>query len=149
MANTAPARVARNDAFSVDLGAAASNWISVSELTSEIDVSVEETSGKDSKQSIRAIPGERKTNDLTLTRYANGDKTLSDWYDAVARDGKLGDHRKNITIKVFDPEQKPVAEVNVIGCIPTSLKYSDFTAQNPDLQTEEITLAYETWERVS
>jgi phage tail-like protein len=140
-------KVARNNGFSVDLGGADSTWISVSELTSDIDPSVSETVGKDAKHLVQVVPGERKTNDLTLTRYATDDHLLSDWYKKVGIDGDMT-AEKHITIKLYDPENKPMAEVSIEGALPVSLKYSDFSAQNPELQTEEIMIVFTNWERV-
>jgi phage tail-like protein len=149
MPETKAAPVVRNNGFSVDLFQDKNaTWISVGGLDSNIDPSVEETVGKDSIGHIRAVPGERKTNDLTLTRFATKDKFLADWYKEAVLDGNFEKARKNITIKVFDTKRTPVAEVSVIGAIPVSIKYGDFSAENPELQTEEITVVFENWERV-
>ncbi len=147
MAGDKKPKVARNNGFSVDLGGKQSTWISVSELSSNVDVSVEETAGTESKHRVRAIPGERKFNDLTLTRYATDDHLLSDWFKKVVIDGDMTDE-KNITVKLFDPMRKPLAEVTIEGALPISLSYSDYNAQNPDLQTETLTMVFTNWERV-
>ena len=146
MPGTKP-KVVRNSGFSVDLGGAQSTWISVSELTSDLDPKAEETVGADSQHTIRMVPGERKINNLTLTRYATDDKLLSDWYKKVAIDGDMT-AEKHITIKIYDPQRKPLAEVKIEGAMPTSLKYSDYNSSSPELQTEELTVVFTNWERV-
>lgn len=138
-------QVLRNDNFFVDIAGKGGVWASVGELTSEIDVSTEKLTNSGAKPSNRALPGEQKFNELNISRYATNDLTFSDWFAAVAYDGKLD--ARNITITVFDSERKAVAEVNVYNAVPTSVKYGEFSSSNPELQKEDVTLAFESWER--
>jgi phage tail-like protein len=92
-------------------------------------------------------PGVLSFSPLNLKLFVlKGDTYFEDWFKKV-QDGKLKDSTRDGTIKMYDSENKAVAEWTMTACWPSQISYSDLDAQSNEALTMTVSLVYENFER--
>lgn len=88
------------------------------------------------------IPGNIKTNNLTLRRGLTQSNTLWNWFEAVQQ-GNWGKQLRDGSLTVYDQESHPQALFQFSGAWPISYSISDLNAGTGELAIEEMELAIE------
>lgn len=101
--------------------------------------------GKD--RPVSRTPGKLTVEPLTIKLYVlKGDDFFEKWFKGI-QEGKVKDNTRNGSIKLYDSENKPVAEWVFHSAWPSKLAYSDLDSQSNDAMTLLVTLVHEGFER--
>jgi phage tail-like protein len=93
------------------------------------------------------IPGNTKTNNITLKRGMTKSLTLWKWFAAVEA-GNWAKQLRDGSLSVCDQESKVQASFQFKGAFPVSYSASDLSASSGDIEIEEMEMAVEMFERV-
>ena len=92
-------------------------------------------------------PGVLSFSPLQLKLFVlKGDNYFESWFKKI-QDGKLKDATRDGTIKMYDSENKAVAEWTFTGAWPSQIAYNDLDSESNEAMTMSVTLAYENFER--
>lgn len=102
-----------------------------------------------SKGRIRAmkIPGNTKTNNITLRRGICSSQTLWQWFEKV-QDGGWAQERRDGSITIYDQKSQMQARFQFQGAWPTSYTFPDVDANSTEYAIEELELVCEGLKRV-
>jgi phage tail-like protein len=92
------------------------------------------------------VPGNLKTNNITLRRGLTQSPTLWKWFDAV-QTGNWGAQRRDGSISIYDQAGDVQARFMFYRAWPTSYVLSDFSAGSNEVEIEEMELAVEAFIR--
>jgi phage tail-like protein len=92
------------------------------------------------------IPGNVKTNNITLRRGLTKSPTLWQWFDSVQA-GNWGKQRRNGSISIYDQAGIVQARFTFYRAWPTSYVLTDFNAGSNEIEIEEMELAVEAFVR--
>lgn len=101
--------------------------------------------GLDKKFVKRQIPGMKTYGELTLKRGTfAGDNDFFDWWNGKSNPEQDGTpERRDITITLYNPAQKPVFVWNVEAAWPTKVTATDLQAENNEIAVESLVLCHE------
>lgn len=119
----------------------------VSGLDSENEVIEHRVTGKGGNVVVYKIPGALKWSNIVLRRGITDDKKLHDWRDKIEK-GLVEGNRKNATITLYSPDQKPVAKYTIKAAWPCKLKGPALDSKKSEIAIEEIELAHGGLERL-
>ena len=101
--------------------------------------------GKDRPAS--RIPGKFSLDPLEIQLFVlKGDDFFEKWFKGI-QDGKVKANTKDGAIKMYDSEDKAVAEWAITAAWPSKLAYTDLDSQSNDAMKLTVTLIYEAFER--
>ncbi|MDY6785663.1 MAG: phage tail protein [Cyanobacteriota bacterium] len=83
------------------------------------------------------VPGNVKTNNITLRRGMTNSKTLWDWFKAV-EEGNWAKQFREGSLTIYDQAGKEQAILEFQGAWPTRYKASDFNAGSGEMEIEEL-----------
>lgn len=92
------------------------------------------------------IPGNTKTNNITLKRGMTKSITLWNWFAAVEA-GKWAEQIRNGSLTIYDQSGVEQGVFQFRGASPISYSFSDVNASGNDIEIEEMELAVETFVR--
>jgi phage tail-like protein len=92
------------------------------------------------------IPGNVKTNNITLRRGMTTSTTLWKWFEAVEQ-GKWSEQLRSGSLTIYDQAGNPQAIFQFRGAFPVSYTASDLSASGNDLEIEEMEIAVEMFTR--
>ncbi|HVU14436.1 MAG TPA: phage tail protein [Phototrophicaceae bacterium] len=134
--------------FGLDLsGKAAGYFLEVNGLGSESDVTEHKVTDPTGHGLIQKIPGRLKWTDVTLKRGVTAQMDLWQWRAAVEK-GDMTNARVNCTITMYDAAYTPVAKWNLANAWPTKISGPTGNSDNSSLAVEEVTITFESMERV-
>lgn len=88
------------------------------------------------------VPGNVKTNNITLRRGMTRSATLWKWFDAVQA-GNWKDQRKDGSLNILDQAGEVQAKFTFYRAWPTSYSLTDVSASSNEVEIEEMELAVE------
>jgi phage tail-like protein len=91
------------------------------------------------------IPGNIKTNNITLRRGMTSSRTIWNWFDAV-QSGKR-DQQRNGSLTIYDQAGKAQALFSFQRAWPLSYVLTDVNASSNDIEIEEIEIVVEEFKR--
>ena len=92
------------------------------------------------------IPGNVKTNNITLRRGMTKSTTLWKWFEAV-QEGNWAKQLRNGSLSIYDQAGNQQAIFQFKGAFPVSYIASDLSSSSNDLEIEEMEIAVETFTR--
>ncbi|MBD1867182.1 phage tail protein [Leptolyngbya sp. FACHB-671] len=92
------------------------------------------------------VPGNVKTNNVTLRRGMTRSPTLWRWFEAVQR-GDWANQLRDGSLTIYDQGEHPQAIFQFRSAWPISYVVSDFNASSNDIEVEEMELAIELFSR--
>jgi phage tail-like protein len=92
------------------------------------------------------VPGNLKTQNITLRRGLSISKTLWNWFEAVEK-GNWAKQRRNGSITIYDQTSKQQVKFDFSRAWPTSYTISDLSSSSNDYEIEELELACEDFRR--
>ena len=92
------------------------------------------------------VPGNIKTNNITLRRGLTKSKTIWKWFDTV-QTGNWGQKRRDGSLSIYDQAGEVQAIFEFYNAWPTSYIASDLDANSTELAIEEIEIAVEVFSR--
>jgi len=92
------------------------------------------------------IPGNVKTNNITLRRGMTKSTTLWKWFEAV-QEGNWAKQLRNGSLSIYDQAGIQQAIFQFKGAFPISYVTTDLNSNSNDLEIEEIEIAVETFIR--
>ena len=92
------------------------------------------------------VPGNIKTNNITLRRGLTKSKTIWKWFDTV-QTGNWGQKRRNGSLSIYDQAGDVQAIFEFYNAWPTNYIASDLDANSTELAIEEIEIAVEVFSR--
>jgi phage tail-like protein len=92
------------------------------------------------------VPGNVKTNNITLRRGMTQSNTLWKWFEAVQK-GNWAEQRRDGSITIYDQAASPQARFQFQGAWPVSYIVSDLSSSGTDLEIEEMEIAIEKFTR--
>ncbi|MEL6165552.1 MAG: phage tail protein [Cyanobacteria bacterium J06628_3] len=92
------------------------------------------------------VPGNIKTNNITLRRGMTQSQTIWKWFNAV-QTGNWGEQRRNGSFSIYNQEGKVKAKFDFFNAWPTNYIASDLDASSTDLAIEEIEMVVEMFTR--
>lgn len=92
------------------------------------------------------IPGNVKTNNITLRRGMTKSKTLWKWFEAV-QEGNWAKQLRSGSLNIYDQSGTQQARFEFKGAFPVSYIASDVNSNSNDLEIEEMEIAIETFTR--
>ena len=135
--------------FMLDVGGTIKGYFTeISGLGSETEVVEHKVVDAKGSPIIKKIPGRLKYTDVTLKRGITDYMDFWKWRQLVV-DGKVKDARKNATIFMCDTEGNPVAEWKLVDAWPSKVQGPQVQAESSTAGMEELTITYESMERVS
>lgn len=137
-------------------GAVFSHLSGVSGLDVEVEVvSVTQVGANGQRQTVKALGGQIKSPDLTLTRMAPadaGNDKLWKWFNDIRDKGmanaKMTEQRKNGSIVIYDTMNVEVSRFNFFNAWPSKITTDALSVDSNDAVKESITLVCERLERV-
>ena len=93
------------------------------------------------------IPGNVKTNNITLKRGMTKSLTLWKWFDAVQA-GNWKEQRRNGSLNIYDQSGTVQARFEFEQAWPTSYVLADVSASGNEVEIEEMELAVGAFKRV-
>ena len=92
-------------------------------------------------------PGVLSFSPLQLKLFVlKGDTYFEDWFKKV-QDGKIKDSTRVGSIKMYDSENKALAEWTFQGAWPSQISYNDLDSQSNEAVTMTVSIVYENFER--
>jgi len=88
------------------------------------------------------VPGNVKTNNITLRRGMTQSNTLWKWFEAVQL-GNWAKQRQDGSLSIYDQSRDVQAKFVFYRAWPTSYVLSDLSASSNDVEIEELELAVE------
>ena len=95
---------------------------------------------------ITKVPGNVKSNNLTLRRGMTGSQTFWKWFEAV-QSGKWSEQRRDGSLTVYDQAGNIQARFDFQGAWPTSYTLTDLSAAGNEVEIEEVEVAFEEFTR--
>jgi phage tail-like protein len=95
---------------------------------------------------LTKVPGNVKTNNITLRRGLTKSTTLWQWFAAV-QEGNWSQKRRDGSLTVYDQGGNPQAIFQFQGAWPISYIASDLSSSSNDLEIEEMEIAVEMFSR--
>jgi phage tail-like protein len=92
------------------------------------------------------VPGNVKTNNITLRRGMTKSTTLWKWFEAV-QEGNWAKQRRDGSLTIYDQAGNPQAIFQFLGAWPVSYIASDLSAGGADVEIEEMEIAVEMFTR--
>jgi phage tail-like protein len=92
------------------------------------------------------VPGNIKTNNITLRRGMTTSTTLWKWFEAVEQ-GKWSEQLRSGSLTIYDQAGNAQAIFQFRGAFPVSYTASDLSASGNDLEIEEMEIAVEMFTR--
>lgn len=92
------------------------------------------------------VPGNVKTNNITLRRGMTQSNTLWKWFEEVQK-GNWDQQRRDGSITIYDQAASPQARFQFQGAWPVSYIVSDLSSSGTDLEIEEMEIAIEKFTR--
>jgi phage tail-like protein len=120
----------------------------VSGLDSETEVIEHRVAGKNGNLIIHKVPGALKWSNIVFRRGVTNDRKLHDWRDKIEK-GLVESNRKNGTITLYSPDNKPVAKYTFKRGWPCKFKGPGLDASKNEIAIEELEIAHEGLERQS
>lgn len=122
--------------------------ISCDGLQSKSEVSEASSMGQGGKdRPASRTPGKLTVEPLTIKLYVlKGDDFFEKWFKGI-QEGKVKGNTKDGAIKLYDSENKAVAEWVFYAAWPSKLTYSDLDSQSNDAMTLSVVLVNEGFER--
>lgn len=93
------------------------------------------------------IPGNTKTNNLTLRRGMTASKSLWKWF-ADIQEGQWAKFRRDGALTIYDQASVVQARFEFFRAWPSNYTITDLTAGSNDIEIEELELACEEFKRV-
>ena len=93
------------------------------------------------------IPGNTKTNNLTLRRGLTASKTLWTWIGDVGQ-GEWAKLRRDGALTIYDQSSQKQARFEFFRAWPTNYTITDFSAGSNEIEIEELELVCEEFRRV-
>lgn len=133
--------------FAVEIdGVEIAQFAEISGITSEMDVIEFAEVTPDGKSLIRKVPGKKKPPTITLKRAKNVSTSLWDWH-YQAKQGKIGEARRNGSIILFDYANGEVARYNFLNAWPSKITMGTLKAGSNEMLMEECSIVCEDLER--
>ena len=134
--------------FAVEIdGVEIAQFAEISGITSEMDVIEYSEVTPDGKSLIRKVPGKKKPPTITLKRAKNVSTSLWDWH-YQAKQGQVGEARRNGSVILFDYLNGEVARYNFINAWPSKITMGTLKAGSNEMLMEECAIVCEDLERV-
>ena len=92
------------------------------------------------------VPGNVKTNNITLRRGMTKSATLWKWFEAV-QEGNWAKQRRDGSLTIYNQAANPEARFEFQGAWPVSYIVSDLSSSGTDLEIEEMEIAVEMFKR--
>jgi phage tail-like protein len=93
-------------------------------------------------------PGKLSFTPLQIKLFVlKSDDYFEKWFRQI-QDGQLKGATRDGSIKMYDTENRPVAEWVIIAAWPSKIAYSDLDSESNDAMNVTVTLAYEEFHRV-
>lgn len=92
------------------------------------------------------IPGNLKTNNITLRRGLTVSKTLWEWFNAVQQ-GNWNEQRRSGSLSIYDQASTMQARFEFERAWPLSYTLTDVNAASNEVEIEEVELACEAFIR--
>ncbi len=92
------------------------------------------------------VPGNVKTNNITLRRGMTKSATLWKWFEAV-QEGNWAKQRRDGSLSIYDQAGQPQAIFQFLGAWPVTYVVSDLSSGSGDLEIEEMEIAVEMFTR--
>jgi phage tail-like protein len=92
------------------------------------------------------VPGNVKTNNITLRRGLTQSPTLWNWFESV-QTGNWAKQRRNGSISIYDQAGRVQAHFSFFRAWPTSYVLSDCNSGSNEVEIEEMELAVESFIR--
>lgn len=118
----------------------------VSGLDSETEVIEHRVTGKGGNLIVHKVPGALKWSDITLRRGITDDKKLHEWREKIEK-GQVETNRKNGSVTLYSPDQKPIAKYTFKNGWPSKFKGPALDASKNEIAIEEIVITHEGLER--
>ncbi len=95
---------------------------------------------------VQKLPGRLKWTDVTLKRGLTDNLQIWEWRQMVI-DGKMGQARKNCSIKMYDRDYKLAARWDFVNAWPLKVTGPGVKSDSNELAIEEVVLVHEGLER--
>ncbi len=92
------------------------------------------------------VPGNVKSNNLTLRRGMTRSQTFWKWFEAV-QEGRWSEQRKDGSLTVYDQAGTIQARFDFQGAWPTSYTLTDLSSSSNEVEIEEVEVAFEEFTR--
>ena len=92
------------------------------------------------------VPGNVKTNNITLRRGMTKSATMWKWFEAV-QEGNWAKQRRDGSLSIYDQASQPQAIFQFLGAWPVSYVVSDLSSASGDVEIEEMEIAVESFTR--
>lgn len=93
------------------------------------------------------LPGNRKTNNITLKRGMTVSKTLWKWFEDV-QDGNWAKQRRDGSLTIYNLKGEVQAQFQFERAWPTTYTISDVSASSTEVEIEELEFVCEGFKRV-
>ncbi|WP_291010355.1 phage tail protein [Hydrogenophaga sp.] len=129
-----------NNHFQVEWGGRRISFISVSGLSTEVEVTpFRESASRDGV--ARAVPGLQRFSPVVLTRSIEpGDNDFFQWMSTVR--GSEAE-RRDVSIRLLNAVHEPVVTWRLSSAFPSRLDYGPLNALSSEVATESLTLVHE------
>ncbi|HEY9619362.1 MAG TPA: phage tail protein [Crinalium sp.] len=104
------------------------------------------TTAKQGRVVRTKVPGNLKSNNITLRRGLTCSMTLWQWFDDVQK-GNWATKRQDVSLTIYDQNGTPQARFICAGAWPTSYTLTDLSSASNDIEIEELELAFEEFTR--
>ncbi len=123
--------------------------VSCDGLESKSDITEAHSGGQGGKERATSrTPGKLSFTPLQVKLFVlKGDTYFEKWFKQI-QSGKLKDATRTGAIKMYDSENKPIAEWKLEAAWPSKIAYSDLDADSNDAMTMTVTIVYEHFERI-
>ena len=114
----------------------------VAGVANTIQIIEHRENNKEGVQTLKKLPGNQSSGDITLRRGKTGDKALWEWFKQV-RDGDVAGARRHGSVILYDYEHGEVARYNFVNGWPSKLSITNLGAQQNDVVIEECVITHE------
>ncbi len=134
--------------FVLDMGGLVSgHFTEVSGLNTELEVVELKVMTDTGVEVVRKMPGRATAGEVTLKRPVTANRDVWDWRKMV-EEGDIAGARTNGTITAMSQDAQPVAAWEVRAAWPSKVSASTLDAGSGEVVMEEMTIQFESAERV-
>lgn len=129
--------------FELDLaGMVVGYFMDVSGIGSENEVVEHKVVDKAGREKVQMIPGRIKWERVVLKRGITDSMQMWDWRQMVV-DGKIGEARKPVSIKMYDRNYELMAQWDLEFAWPSKISGPSIKSDGNEVALEELTLVHE------
>lgn len=107
----------------------------------QVDTTVTDYEEGGNNSFVHRLPGRSKVGNLTLKRGITQGNEFFKWYADVAT-GQIGIRKKNVSLVVFNPAGKVIAQWDFLGAFPVKWVGPQLVADGTALAIETLELAH-------